>query len=303
MEFRQLEYFYTISKLENFTRTAETLHVSQPSVTKAIKALEAELNVTLIDRSQRHVALTPEGRAFLTHVEKILQDMEETKQDMQRFRRHVLGTIHFGIPPMIEAYLFPDFFTQFHEAHPQVELGIFEYNDSVDIRQKLEDGVLDFGIVLESPGTESESEVVLLISKMSFCAQPHHPLAQRGTPIAIAELRGEKFIMQQVNTYQYGIVYGLCAKEGFTPDILMCTTQLKTIKQLVVNGMGISILPDFVTRMETKMARLPMDSPLKVQVSLCWNPGKAMSEVDKMFVAFAKHYTETNDFKRKFRQK
>ena len=58
MEFRQLEYFCTISELENFTRTAEALHVSQPSVTKAIKALEAELGVMLINRSQKHVSLT-----------------------------------------------------------------------------------------------------------------------------------------------------------------------------------------------------------------------------------------------------
>ena len=64
MEFRQLEYFCTISELENFTRTAEVLHVSQPSVTKAIKSLEAELGLTLIDRSQKHVSLTEDERHF-----------------------------------------------------------------------------------------------------------------------------------------------------------------------------------------------------------------------------------------------
>ena len=67
MDFRQLEYFCTISKLENFTRTAEYLHVSQPSVTKAIKALESELQLTLIDRRQKHVTLTPVGKVVLVH--------------------------------------------------------------------------------------------------------------------------------------------------------------------------------------------------------------------------------------------
>ena len=85
MEFRQLEYFCTISELENFTRTAKVLHVSQPSVTKAIKALEAELGLTLIDRSQKHVTLTEAGRAFLIHARRIMQDAELAKQDMMRF--------------------------------------------------------------------------------------------------------------------------------------------------------------------------------------------------------------------------
>ena len=73
MEFRQLEYFVTISELENFTRTAEVLHVSQPSVTKAIKSLEGELKLTLIDRSQKHVQLTEEGRTFLIHAQRIMR--------------------------------------------------------------------------------------------------------------------------------------------------------------------------------------------------------------------------------------
>lgn len=105
MEFRQLEYFCTISELENFTRTAKVLHVSQPSVTKAIKALEAELGLTLIDRSQKHVTLTDAGRAFLIHARRIMQDAEIAKQDMMRFCVGSAGTVHFGVPPMFEAYL------------------------------------------------------------------------------------------------------------------------------------------------------------------------------------------------------
>ena len=139
MEFRQLEYFYTISKLENFTRTAEVLHVSQPSVTKAIKALEAELQLTLIDRRQKHVTLTPEGKAFLLHAEKILHDIEETQQDMQRFKVNTQATIHFGIPPMVEAYLFPDFFTKFKVSNPHLNLELREYNDSSEVRRRAEE--------------------------------------------------------------------------------------------------------------------------------------------------------------------
>ena len=125
MEFRQLEYFCTISELENFTRTAEVLHVSQPSVTKAIKSLESELGLTLIDRSQKHVSLTEEGKAFLLHAQRIMQAAETAKQDMMRYRSDSRGTIHFGIPPMVEAYLFPDLFTKFQSVFPDIRGGLY----------------------------------------------------------------------------------------------------------------------------------------------------------------------------------
>ena len=145
MEFRQLEYFCTISELENFTRTAKVLHVSQPSVTKAIKALEAELGLTLIDRSQKHVTLTEAGRAFLIHARRIMQDAELAKQDMMRFCVGIAGTIHFGVPPMFEAYLFPTFFKEFREKFPTTLLDVQEFGDSDEVRERVEvgDNVID----------------------------------------------------------------------------------------------------------------------------------------------------------------
>ena len=86
MELRQLEYFCAVSSLKNFTRAAQFLHVSQPSVTKAIQSLEAELKLTLIDRSRKHVCLTDAGQVFLNHVKKILDDLKAAKISMERFQ-------------------------------------------------------------------------------------------------------------------------------------------------------------------------------------------------------------------------
>ena len=151
MDLRQLEYFCAISKFGNFTKTAEYLHVSQPSVTKAIKSLENEFDLILVDRRQKHVSLTPEGRVFLLHAEKILAAVEETQRDMKRFQLERQGTIHFGIPPMVEAYLFPDLFTKFKSVYPNMNLDVKEYSDSMEVREKAESGVLDFGIVFDKP--------------------------------------------------------------------------------------------------------------------------------------------------------
>jgi DNA-binding transcriptional LysR family regulator len=300
MEFRQLEYFCTISELENFTRTAEVLHVSQPSVTKAIKALESELGVVLIDRSQKRATLTEEGKVFLLHAQKIMQDAEIARRDMQRFRKDIHETLRFGIPPMVEAYLFPDFFTKFRRAFPDVTLDVQEFADSEEVRSRADLGELDFGIILGG-AIESDHELRIMEDSMSVCLHSEHPLARKRV-IAIEDLAEEKFIMQQPRTYQYREVYARCHEAGFVPELLLCTSQLKTIKQLVANREGISILPDFVTRMESIFARRPLSPELEVVVSLYWGQQRCLSAVDNRLMDFMREYTATDEFKQRFLQ-
>ena len=300
MEFRQLEYFCTISELENFTRTAEVLHVSQPSVTKAIKALESELGVVLIDRSQKRATLTEEGKVFLLHAQKIMQDAETARRDMQRFRKDMHETLRFGIPPMVEAYLFPDFFTKFRRAFPDVTLDVQEFADSEEVRSRADLGELDFGIILGG-AAESDHELRIMEDSMSVCLHSEHPLAGKRV-IAIEDLAEEKFIMQQPRTYQYREVYARCHEAGFVPELLLCTSQLKTIKQLVANREGISILPDFVTRMESIFVRRPLSPELEVVVSLYWGQQRCLSAVDNRLTDFMREYTATDEFKQRFLQ-
>ena len=301
MEFRQLEYFCTISELENFTRTAEALHVSQPSVTKAIKSLEAELGVMLINRSQKHVSLTEQGKVFLVHAQRIMQDAAFAKKDMLRYRSDRQDIIHFGMPPMVEGYLFPDLFTKFREHVPDVTLDVQEFNDSDEVRQRADAGELDFGIVLGSDEEELDNSMRILQDRMVLCLPPQHPLAGKEA-ISFRELRDEKFILQQPNTYQYRQIMDHCGEYGYVPDIVLCTSQLKTIKQLVANGSGISMLPSFVTRMEKIFVRKPLAPSVGVSVSLFWGGNKNLSRADARFMKFMREYTETQEFKQHFRQ-
>ena len=299
MDLRQLEYFCAISKFCNFTKTAEYLHVSQPSVTKAIKSLENEFDLILVDRRQKHVSLTPEGRVFLLHAEKILAAVEETQRDMKRFQLERQGTIHFGIPPMVEAYLFPDLFTKFKSVYPNMNLDVKEYSDSMEVREKAESGVLDFGIVFSQQGGQMPNEFLILSDNMSLCVSPDRNLAKLDN-ITFDDLRSENFIMQQSNTYQYQNVYERCVDSGYAPNILLCTTQMKTIKQLVTNNMGISILPDFVTRNDTSFVRKRLNPQLKVDICLFWSANKRFNEMDQSFLDFIQSYITSEEFHNDF---
>ncbi len=302
MEFRQLEYFCTISDLENFTRTARVLHVSQPSVTKAIKALEGEFGLTLVDRSQKHIALTEEGKAFLVHAKKIMQDVEAAFRDMQRFRSEEGEAIlRLGIPPMAEAYLFPDFFAKFRRACPDVTLEVQEAVDSLQVRERAELGELDFGIALGTGEEPSLHEMLILNDHMSLCVSMNHPLAMEKA-VSFRQLRKEKFILQQPNTYQYRQVFRNCTEAGYAPDILLCVSQVKTIKELVANDIGVSVLPNFVMRSDTTFSRRPLAPVMKAPVVLCWGARRTLSRGDRQFMDFVKEYTESVEFKQRFRQ-
>ncbi len=272
---------------ENFTRAAQVLHVSQPSVTKAIKSLELELQLTLIDRSQKRISLTEEGKIFLKHAQKIMQDVEEARQDMQQFKIQRENVIKFGLPPMVEAYLFPNFFIKFTAAYPNIALDIQEFGDSIEIQQKLKDGVLDFGIIMTPIDVKQSLSINLLSDEYSLCLPKSHYLLKR-KEITFGDLRNEKFILQQIGTYQHQKVCECCAKCGYSPNILLCTSQLKTIKQLVINAAGISILPNFVLRSETDFAYRALTPPIKFNVSLAWGKSKELPANYHSFVDFVK---------------
>ena len=86
-------------------------------------------------------------------------------------------------------------------------------------------------------------------------------------------------------------------ENGFTPDILLCTSQLKTIKQLVANKVGISLLLDLVTRQETIFKRVPVYPPMPVHISLIWSSGKCLSQAAENFVDFLRDYRKSAEFK------
>ena len=152
MELRQLEYFQMASRLRNITRAAQRLRVSQPNITVAIKKLEAELDIQLFDRSQKHLTLTPEGAVFLKRIEVALRNLDDAILEVNDYKQLQKGTIKIGIPPITGAYLFPKVFSGFRHINPNLDVLLFE-EGSLSIRRKLERDELDFGIIIVPEST------------------------------------------------------------------------------------------------------------------------------------------------------
>ena len=284
MDLRHLEYVQMVAKLNNVTRAAEQLHVSQSTVTLAIQKLEENLGLQLFDRSQKQFSLTPEGHVFLLNISEILNKLQDTISDMNKYRQLQKGTLNVGIPPMIGSFLFPEILAGFKIRYPNLQLSIFE-EGSINIRQLLEKGELDLGIVnLYHPSPALET---LKMAREEFvvCLPSNHSLAENAV-ISFGQLRNEPFILFKEGAYNRELILQECEKCGFTPNIILSSDQIETIKSLVAKGIGISFLIDKITRKSKEYAAIPLQRPMYIDFGLAWKKDKYLSKAAQAFIRF-----------------
>ena len=296
LELRQLECFYMVGILKNFTKAAEQLHISQPAITKAIQCLEQELNVRLFDRSQKHVVLTAEGQVFFSQAERILSSVKEAVTKMSDFQNAHRGIIKMGVPPMIGAYLFPDMIAHFKQLHPLVDIKFFEAG-SLEIVSKIEKGELDLAIAILPENKQVFKTLPIMEEAFLLCTHAGHPLAQYPT-VNFNQLRNESFILLKPGNYQYNAVFQNCAAYNYTPNVILTSNHFKTIKGLVASGLGISFLMRMVMREDDpSIITIPLKEPIKCRIGLVWSESKYLPHTGKAFIKFIKEYVQPEQAK------
>jgi DNA-binding transcriptional LysR family regulator len=137
MDNRKLQYFVEVALAGSFTRAAEQLMVAQPAISKSIQKLEEELQLTLFDRSEKAVALTPEGRVLLKHARSILGSIAEARKEMEELRGLERGEIRIGLPSMFGSFYFPQIIKEFKKMHPSLHISV-EEEGTLQIRKLIE---------------------------------------------------------------------------------------------------------------------------------------------------------------------
>ena len=145
MKIAQLRYFSAACHAGNISKAAAELHISQPSITSAIKALEDELGVSLLHRGSRAVVPTPDGERFLQRCDAILAEIDGLSSEfVELSKKH--KTIRVGIPPMIGSILFPKIFQNFRKRHPEIVIEPVEIGSNA-AKDGVADGELDLAVV------------------------------------------------------------------------------------------------------------------------------------------------------------
>lgn len=254
MELRQLATFRTVATTLSFTRAAGLLGYVQSSVTAQIQALEEELGVALFDRLGKRVTLTEPGRRLLRYAERMLALAEEARAAVTG-DDDPAGTVTISAYESLCTYRLPSVLLRLRERHPRVRL-LLKPSPWADLRQGVQEGTLDAAFVLEEQilpaGLVGET---LVREPLLVVARPDHPLAraQRVTP---ADLAGENALLTEVGcSYRLRFERSLAAA-GVHLGTALEFSSVEAIKQCVMAGMGVAVLPEITVRSEIAQGRL-----------------------------------------------
>ncbi|MFF1422255.1 LysR family transcriptional regulator [Streptomyces sp. NPDC058280] len=245
MQFQQLLYFVAVAETRHFTRAAERVHVSQPSLSQQIRALEKELGAELFSRARGNVALTDAGEALLPLARRILADAETARHEVQELVQLRRGRVRLGAPPSLCTGLLPDVLRAFHDLHPGIEL-LIEESGSHDLVRELARGALDLALValpLPAP-SPALTTVELLHEDLVVVSSAAAPAPRR--PVRIADLQGEPLVMFRHGYDLRELTVAACRAEGFEPSFTVEGGEMDAVLGFVRAGLGVAVVPSMV---------------------------------------------------------
>lgn len=292
MDIRQIEYFTEVAKHLSFTKAATTLHVSQPSISKAIQNLEAELDVPLFYRSSKKLELTDAGQAVLINAQQVLDAFKNMRSELTDLTELKKGKIRIGIPPIVGAAFFSKLVSQYKEKYPYVEILLTEVG-SKKIRQGVEAGELDIGLICNLLVTNDNLEAIsILKDPLMLIVHQDHPLAGRSV-VEMQELEQQTFIIYQKDFTLYDRIIEECTKNGFFPTIACETSQKDLIIEMVAAKLGIALLPKKICdHMQNDALRaIPFkEESIFLELGMTWKKNKYLSYALREFIHLAHEF-------------
>jgi DNA-binding transcriptional LysR family regulator len=284
IELRHLRYFVAVAEELSFTKAAERLRLAQPSLTRQVRNLEDEIEVTLLDRSSNRVALTNEGRQFLLDAKKLLALVAESVATVQRMKRGQSPDLNIGYVSNIHYGLLPATLGAFRKLCPGVALNLFDMTVGEQFLA-LDSRKIDLGFVglrPLDPGRHLLSECVGQ-DTILVAIQAGHTLAKKAS-IKLSELASHFFICMSPKTHPGAREWltETCRKAGFAGRILQEAESETTVIQFVVDGLGVALLPEQITGLpHDGVIFRALSPPLRRESTVAWradNSSKALKD-------------------------
>ena len=277
---RQFAYLVAVADYQNFRRAADAAGISQPTLSQQLRALEASLGVTLVERNESPVQLTPVGREVVARARRILLDVKDVEDLARRSKVGMGGTIRLGITPTLGPYLMPRIVATLHKRFPDLRLYIREGIPDEQARD-LARGELD---ILLSPMPISGSELhvePLFREALHIVSPPEHPVAQRAL-VRKQDLSGTSFLSLDVRHHAHRQAREICESLGAKLLEDYEGTSLDSLRQMCGSGLGFAILPELYLRSEVggedMVTRLTLaDWSATRSIAAAWREGAAFT--------------------------
>lgn len=287
VELRQLAYFVAVAEELNFTRAAARLHIVQSAVSAAVKALERELGVPLLDRNSKRVLLTDAGAVLLPRARIALEAAREARDAVAEVRAGLRGTLRIGTMTSLGLIDLPALLGRFHRRHPGVLLQTSTApSGSQGLIEALTEHRLDLAFVsLPGPGPAGVELTELAHSVIDLVVPHGHPLSGRDS-VPIGELADLDFIDFPLGYGNRALVDRAFAVAAVPRRVTIEITDSATGADFVRHGLGIALLPRFILGEPEGLTRLRVTgSDLTLPLSLATPADRALSAAARALVA------------------
>ncbi|MDY0407932.1 LysR family transcriptional regulator [Virgibacillus soli] len=285
MEIRQLECFLEVCKELHFTRAAENLNISQPSLSQQIKNLEFEVGVPLFDRIGKRTALTEAGKILRHHSQRIFFELEQARSALQDLNGLQRGKLTIGSLLTTTHYLLPQVIFNFKKMYPNIALTVLGMRTG-KIKKEILENNLDLGITF-LPIENDELETISLFTEELALALPINHSLTNVEEIEWKVIEQIQTVLLPENYYLRMLIQSYCNEAGVYLKPTLEMTTLESIVQMVSEGIGATILPvpylDFINNDKIVTVKLVNPTPMR-QIGLLYRKDKYMCTATQIFI-------------------
>ncbi|MGY6031488.1 LysR family transcriptional regulator [Phytobacter sp. AG2a] len=277
MDIRTLRYFVEVVRQQSFTRAAERLFVTQPTISKMLKNLEDELNCTLLIRDGRKLLLTDTGRVVFERGLAILAEFRQLEAELGDIHHLNKGILRLGIPPMV-GMLMAGPISLFRQRYPGVELKIAEFG-GLTVQQAVTNGELDLAMTALPVEPGSGLATLPLFSHSLCVLVPRSGEWHNMTSITPSQLAAHPLLIYNEDFALSRQLNLLFSQHGVKPRIAVRSGQWDFLAAMVQAGVGIAILPEPICQRLDKQTLnwIPLESDLRWLLGMIWREGVYLS--------------------------
>lgn len=290
MELRTLRALVEVVRQGGFSQAARAVFATQPTVSKAVKQLEDELGMVLLDRQSQPPKLTQAGEIVYRRALTMLTERDDLKAELDEIRGLKRGSLRLGLPPLGSSSLFAPLFARFRSRYPSVEISLVEHG-SRRLEEMLLAGELELAASLSPVPSDFEWQPVAREPLLALLP-PDHPHAD-AMHVSLWQLRQSPFILFDEGFALNGVLENACRQAGITPTVAARSGQIDFIIALVAAGLGVAFLPrlELRARSFSGISCVPLeDSGTDWDMGLVWRRGGYLSHAAQAWLALAKEF-------------
>jgi LysR family transcriptional regulator, low CO2-responsive transcriptional regulator len=288
MDTYRLQVFIECARLKNFSRAAEVLHLSQPSISLHVRSLEEWCGTRLFDRRGRRVELTEAGARLKEHAHRILASLDTARQDVRDVLDLGRGRLAVGGAGLPGMYLLPKALSMFKARNAKLDI-YMTYAVSMSIEQLLTEDAIELGMFSHEPKIRGLISEPYAMSNMVIAAPPRHPLTRKRR-VSLKELAAEPFVLRERESAGPGMVHRFFNDRGHEIRVAMEVSSHEAIKVAVMEGLGLTALARRWVENEAALGQIAIlntpDFKLQICHRIAQRGARTLSQSAKVFLQF-----------------